>query len=130
MQVERNEQEAAVERFLAAVRGGGLQDLLDVLAPDVVMVADGGGVAQAARKPIRGADRVAAFLNTANRINVEFTGMPISINGLPGARLDIPFDGSTTALSFVVENGRITHIYAMRNPHKLGRLDVETALQR
>jgi RNA polymerase sigma-70 factor (TIGR02957 family) len=130
MQVERTEQEAVVERFLAAVQGGGLQELLDVLAPDVVMVADGGGVAQAARRPIHGADRVAAFLNTAKRINIEFTGMPISINGLPGARLDIPFDGSTTALSFVVEDGRITHIYAMRNPHKLGRLDAETALQR
>jgi RNA polymerase sigma-70 factor (TIGR02957 family) len=130
MQVERTEQEAVVERFLAAVQGGGLQELLDVLAPDVVMVADGGGVAQAARRPIHGADRVAAFLNTAKRINIEFTGMPISINGLPGARLDIPFDGSTTALSFVVEDGRITRIYAMRNPHKLGRLDAETALRR
>jgi limonene-1,2-epoxide hydrolase len=130
MQVERTEQEAVVERFLAAVQGGGLQELLDVLAPDVVMVADGGGVAQAARRPIHGADKVAAFLNTAKRINIEFTGMPISINGLPGARLDIPFDGPTTALSFVVEDGRITRIYAMRNPHKLGRLDAETALRR
>ena len=64
------------------------------------------------------------------RINIEFTGIPISINGLPGARLDIPFDGSTTALSFVVEDGRITRIYAMRNPHKLQRLGEETSLQR
>jgi RNA polymerase sigma-70 factor (ECF subfamily) len=130
MQVERTEQQAAVEKFLAAVKGGELQDLLDVLAPDVVMVADGGGIAQAARKPIHGSDRVAAFLHTAQRINIEFTGVPISINGLPGARLDIPFDGSTTALSFVVEDGRITRIYAMRNPQKLQRLDEETALQR
>jgi RNA polymerase sigma-70 factor (TIGR02957 family) len=130
MEVKAAEQQAAVETFLAAVQGGGVQDLLEVLAPDVVMVADGGGIAQAARRPIRGADKVAAFLTTAKRIDVTFTGMPISINGLPGARLDIPFDGSTTALSFVVEGGRITRIYAMRNPQKLQRLDAETALRR
>ena len=112
------------------MQGGDLQDLLDVLAPDVVMVADGGGIAQAARKPIHGAGKVAAFLGTAKRVNIEFTGVPISINGLPGARLDIPFDGSTTALSFVVEDGLITRIYAMRNPNKLQRLREETTLQR
>ena len=128
--VKQEEQAAAVEKFLAAVQGGDLQSLLEVLAPDVVMVADGGGVAAAARKPIHGADKVAAFLGTAWRLKVEFTGMPISINGLPGARLDITLDDSTTALSFVVEDGRITRIYAMRNPHKLQRLEAETPLQR
>jgi RNA polymerase sigma-70 factor (TIGR02957 family) len=128
--VKQEEQAAAVEKFLAAVQGGDLQSRLEVLAPDVVMVADGGGVAAAARKPIHGADKVAAFLGTAWRLKVEFTGMPISINGLPGARLDITLDDSTTALSFVVEDGRITRIYAMRNPHKLQRLEAETPLQR
>ncbi len=128
--VKQEEQAAAVEKFLAAVQGGDLQSLLEVLAPDVVMVADGGGVAAAARKPIHGADKVATFLGTAWRLKVEFTSMPISINGLPGARLDIRLDDSTTALSFVVEDGRITRIYAMRNPHKLQRLEAETSLQR
>jgi len=130
MQVERSEQEQAVAKFLAAVQGGDMQALLDVLAPDVVMVADGGGIAAAARKPIHGAEKVATFLGTAWRLNVEFTGVPISINGLPGARLDISLDDSTTALSFVVEDGRISRIYAMRNPQKLQRLGEETALQR
>ncbi len=130
MAVEQAEQAAAVERFLAAVQGGDMQALLEVLAPDVVMVADGGGIANAARRPIHGADKVAMFLGTAKRIDIEFTSVPISINGLPGARLDIPFDGSTTALSFVVEDGRISRIYAMRNPNKLQRLDEETALRR
>jgi RNA polymerase sigma-70 factor (TIGR02957 family) len=128
--VKQEEQAAAVEKFLAAVQGGDLQSLLEVLAPDVVMVADGGGVAAAARKPIHGADKVATFLGTAWRLKVEFTSMPISINGLPGARLDIRLDDSTTALSFVVEDGRITRIYAMRNPHKLQRLEAETSLRR
>ena len=58
VQVSLAEQEAVVERFLAAVRGGDLQGLLDVLAPDVVAVADGGGVVTAARRPVQGAARV------------------------------------------------------------------------
>ena len=62
VQVDRTEQERVVERFLASVLSGDLQGLLDVLAPDVVAVADGGGLARAARRPIVGAERVAAYL--------------------------------------------------------------------
>src|SRR5918993_1434924 len=57
----------AVARFLAAIRHGDLQGLLEVLAPDVVIVADGGGLVAAARRPIEGAERVAGFLVTAGR---------------------------------------------------------------
>nr|MDQ3569243.1 sigma-70 family RNA polymerase sigma factor [Actinomycetota bacterium] len=39
--VSATEQQVAVDRFLAAVRHGDLRGLLDVLAPDVVLVADG-----------------------------------------------------------------------------------------
>src|SRR6266498_6153495 len=62
MPVSTTEQQEAVDRFLAAVRQGDLQGLLDVLAPDVVVVADGGGLAPAARRPIQGAERVAGLL--------------------------------------------------------------------
>src|SRR5581483_5091159 len=68
--VSATEQQEAVERFLTAVRGGDLQGLLDVLAPDVVVVADGGGLVTAAPRPIEGAERVAAFLiATAGRLD-------------------------------------------------------------
>ena len=63
MAVDRTEQQQVVERFLAAVTTGDLQGLMDVLAPDVVLVADGGGLAQAVRQPVDGAERVAAFLS-------------------------------------------------------------------
>src|SRR5262245_57481529 len=52
----------AVDAFLRAVRGGDLQGLLDVLAPDVVLVTDGGGVVRAALEPLTGAEPVAAVL--------------------------------------------------------------------
>src|ERR687892_292756 len=63
IEVSRAEQQAAVERFLAALRTGDLQVLLDVLAPDVVLVADGGGEVAAFRRPVVGRDRVATLLD-------------------------------------------------------------------
>ena len=128
-QVSREEQSAVVERFLAAVRGGDLQGLLDVLAPDVVVVADGGGVVAAALHPIVGSDKVAAFLSGLARLTVEFTTRAMWLNGAPAARVDLGGE-LNTAMSLVVEGGRITRIYAVRNPHKMARLDEETALSR
>jgi RNA polymerase sigma-70 factor (TIGR02957 family) len=128
-QVSRAEQEAVVEQFLAAVRGGNLQGLLDVLAPDVVVVSDGGGVVAAARRPIEGADRVAAVLASLARLAGDFEAMPIWLNGGPAARLDLDGELNTVA-SLVIEDGRITRIYAIRNPHKLARLGEEASLSR
>jgi RNA polymerase sigma-70 factor (ECF subfamily) len=129
VQVSRAEQEAVVERFLAAVRGGDLQELLDVLAPDVVLVADGGGVVAAARRPIEGARRVAALLGGLAKLAGDFQVLPTWLNGAPAARVDL--DGELdTVVSMVVEGGRITRIYAVRNPQKLSRLGEEASLSR
>jgi RNA polymerase sigma-70 factor (TIGR02957 family) len=128
MPVSTTEQEEAVDRFLAAVRSGDLQGLLDVLAPDVVAVSDGGGLVAAARRPIEGADRVAGFLVGAARI-ADLEATIVSLNGSVGALIDIAGEVNT-ALSLVVDNGRITHIYAIRNPHKLARLGGVSALTR
>ena len=57
MQVSASEQQEVVDRFLAAIRDGHLQGLLGVLAPDVVVVADDGGLVAAAPRPIVGAER-------------------------------------------------------------------------
>ena len=63
MRVERSEQQRVVERFLAALTSGDVQGLMEVLAPDVVVLADGCGLVPAARHPAVGADKVAAFLS-------------------------------------------------------------------
>ena len=128
MPVSSIEQQEVVDRFLAAVQNGDLQSLLDVLAPDVVAVSDGGGLVAAARHPIEGADRVAGFLVGAARI-ADLEATTVSLNGALGALIDIGGEVNT-ALSLVVENGRITHIYAIRNPNKLARLDGVSALTR
>jgi RNA polymerase sigma-70 factor (ECF subfamily) len=129
VQVSRAEQEAVVQRFLAAVRGGDLQGLLDVLAPDVVVVSDGGGVVAAARRPIAGAARVAGLLATLATLPGDFAARPLRVNGGPAARFDLDGELNTVA-SLVIDNGRITRIYAVRNPHKLGRLEEEAELRR
>ncbi len=129
MQVSRAEQEAVVERFLSAVRGGDMQALLDVLAPDAVLVADGGGVASAARRPIEGANRVAVLLGGLAKLDGVFELSPMWLNGGPAARVDL--DGAMdTVVSLVIEADRVTRIYAVRNPHKLARLGQEAELSR
>jgi hypothetical protein len=51
VQVSRSEQQVVVERFLAALRTGQLQELLDVMAPHAVLLADGGGIAATPLRP-------------------------------------------------------------------------------
>jgi len=128
MPVSTTEQQEAVDRFLAAIRNGDLHSLLDVLAPDVVVVADGGGLAPAARRPIQGAERVARRLIGGLRA-ADVEVKPVWLNGSPGGRIEI--GGEVNAVvSFSVENARITRIYAVSNPHKLARLDGIAALTR
>jgi hypothetical protein len=50
------------------------------------------------------------------------------LNGMPGARIDAA--GAVAAVSLVVEDGRITRIYAIANPHKLGWLERVAELRR
>jgi RNA polymerase sigma-70 factor (ECF subfamily) len=129
MAVSRTEQQRVVDRFLAAVTAGDVQGLMDVLAPDVIVVADSGGLAPAIRRPLTGSRRVAAALSHFAELvpHVEIT-TPL-VNGTVAARID-PGGEFDTAITFVVEGGRITRMYAMRNPHKLGRLDEVAELRR
>jgi RNA polymerase sigma-70 factor (ECF subfamily) len=79
------------------------------------------------RRPVQGAERVTAFLAVFPRVVTEAQIGTIWLNGAPAARIDTTRFG-TTVVSVAVENGRITRIYAMRNPSKLTRLDKEAEL--
>jgi RNA polymerase sigma-70 factor (ECF subfamily) len=94
---------------------------MEVMAPDVVLIADGGGLVPAARAPIYGAEQVAKLLARADRLTGGFSTAPVWLNGAPAGRIEI--GGQLAAVSLVVENGRVTRIYAVANPHKLTRLD-------
>jgi RNA polymerase sigma-70 factor (TIGR02957 family) len=129
VRVNPAEQQAVMERFLAAVQTGQVQELMDIMAPDVVLIADGGGLVPAVRAPLRGAASVANFLAHTNQAARTFETTTVWLNGAPAARVE--FDGALGAtISLAVENGRIIRIYVMRNPHKLARLDEPAELAR
>lgn len=116
----------ALQAFQQAVRTGDLQHLLDLLAPDVVLLSDGGGVVQAALAPVVGAD---AVLQVLGRIAGTAALQPAQVNGYPA--LILRLDGETdTVIAVRIDDGLITGLYAVRNPEKLSHVERETALRR
>ena len=117
----RDEHDRAVRAFGQAVAEGDLEGLVCVLDPDVVWTSDGGGRAIAARRPLRGDSRVARAWAALGRRSVV-KPIEINLNGRLGLVI-AGGDGDRAALSFVVSDGRIARIDAVRNPQKLRRLE-------
>lgn len=113
---------AAVGRFLEAAMTGRLQPLLDVLAPDVVLVSDGGGKARAALRPVHGPVRVARLLlGLAGKYAAGAEPVFLELNGLPAVAFRE--DGRvTTVFQLSLSEGRVQAVYVMRNPEKLVHL--------
>jgi RNA polymerase sigma-70 factor (ECF subfamily) len=114
------------ERFLAAVIGGDLEALMEILAPDVVLWADGGGKARAAGlRPIHGHAKVARLITSDVRRNLV-SGLEVRyrhVNGDPSALLfdrDAPF--AVIVLDLDPEGERVRGIYTVTNPDKLSRV--------
>jgi RNA polymerase sigma factor (sigma-70 family) len=126
VRVSRAEQQAVVERLLAALKTGRLQELMEVMAPDVVLIADGGGIAGAALTPVHGVELVARVLTRASQF--EYASATVWLNGAPAGRIEVA--GEPAAVSLVVEDGRVTRVYLVRNPRKLTRLDEPADLAR
>jgi len=117
---------AALEAFQRAIETGDLQRLLDILAPDVVFLGDGGGVVPAALAPVAGADTVA---NILGRIAGAASLQPAQVNGYPA--LIIRLNGEIdTVIAVRINDGLITGLYAVRNPEKLSHMEQETTLRR
>ncbi len=119
-----------VAQFFAAASSGEVEPLLELLAPDVVLHSDGGGLKKAALKPIHGADKVARFL--AAVVPPLEEGVDIAWGTVNGAdALFLYFDGELDSVGTVVaEAGRIREIYLVRNPEKLVGVDVRREVRR
>ncbi|EAP98204.1 putative sigma factor [Janibacter sp. HTCC2649] len=127
--VEPGQARGVFEAFQRAVTTGDLQGLVDVLAPDVVMLGDGGGIKQALAHPVLGADKVSRLLLGGFSRFGAITFSPVDINGRPA--LIVHLDGEVDSILTVeVEDGLITGVYAVRNPEKLGRIGTETDVSR
>ncbi|MGW2509914.1 RNA polymerase sigma-70 factor [Streptomyces scopuliridis] len=126
--VSPSETRAALESFRRALDGGDLQSLLDVLAPEVVLVSDGGGIKRAAVRPVTGADKVARFMvGGLGKNELPITVGITVVNGSPAlvVHLDGELDG---VMAIRVEDARITGLYYVRNPEKLSRVESVTPL--
>jgi RNA polymerase sigma-70 factor, ECF subfamily len=126
--VSAGETQAALESFRRAFETGDLQGLLEVLAPEVVLVSDGGGVKRAALRPVRGAEKVVRYMvGGAGKTEAAVSSEPIVVNGNPALilRLDGEVDG---VMAIRVEDARIIGLYYVRNPEKLSRVESETPL--
>jgi RNA polymerase sigma-70 factor (TIGR02957 family) len=128
--VSSAETRGALEAFQRAVETGDLQNLLDILAPDVVALGDGGGVKQAMLRPVVGADKVARLLAAGLRVvGDEMSLEPAQVNGCPA--LIMRLGGEIDSVVAVrVEDGLVTGLYTVRNPEKLSRIERETAVSR
>ncbi|MFI5697625.1 RNA polymerase sigma factor SigJ [Kribbella sp. NPDC051586] len=119
-------QEEVTQRFVDAIVGGDLNALMQVLAPDVTLWADGGGKARAAGlHPVQGRDRIARLIvGDADRRPIEQLDVRYRrINGDPSAVL-LSGDTLFAVIVLDVDGDEITGIYAVTNPEKLTHLDV------
>lgn len=113
------QQKRVVDAFVTACLGNDVDRLLRLLDPQVVLKSDGGGVVNAARRPVRGADRVARFVTGIHRHD-GWELRPALVNGWAGLLRfhDGRFDG---VMALTVAAGRVTTIDMVRNPQKLTR---------
>jgi RNA polymerase sigma-70 factor (TIGR02957 family) len=128
--VSAAETRSALDAFQRAIETGDLQSLLDILAPDVVLLGDGGGVKQAVPRPILGADKVARLLAGGwGKVPGVTSLRPAQVNGYPA--LIVHLDGELdTVVAVRIDDGLVTGIYAVRNPAKLSHMEQETVLSR
>jgi RNA polymerase sigma-70 factor (ECF subfamily) len=118
------ERRALASRFLAAARDGDLQGLVALLAPDAVLVGDGGGIARAIPAPMQGATAIAnamvTFYGQVARLGVSLE--PVWINGQPGFRTVDAEGLLVNVVQLQIVDGRVASIFSVLNPEKLGHL--------
>ena len=112
-------QAGLVRDFKHAWEARDINALVSLLDPDATAIADGGGLATAALRPIEGSEQIARYIvDLAARAPVNVTILERTVNGQPG--LVAQQDGVTvTVFAFDVAGGRIRHIWVVRNPDKL-----------
>jgi RNA polymerase sigma-70 factor (ECF subfamily) len=113
------QQAGIIRDFKQAWEAKDINALIGLLDPDATAIADGGGLATAALRPIEGGEQIAHFLvDLAGWAPSNVTFLERTVNGQPG--LVVQQDGVTvTVFAFHIAGDRIKHIWAVRNPEKL-----------
>jgi len=108
-----------VLRFLSAARDGDLAELEALLAADVVARADGGGIVNAARRPVQGRENVARYVTgVVTRFTEGLLPAFVEVNGAPAV---VVTDGENLrgVLMLHVDGERLTALDLVVNPEKL-----------
>jgi RNA polymerase sigma-70 factor, ECF subfamily len=120
------------EQFMSAAATGDMGGLLAMLAPNATWIADSGGKATAARRPIVGAEKVARAIMGLFRYGQRMPDMRFEIVNCNNAPAVVVYTGDHLEGVFLVEiiDGKITQFYAMRNPDKLTAIAVPREITR
>ena len=123
---DRAAQREVTERFLAAVAGGDVEELLAALAPDVVLVSDGGGRTRAALRPITGSEKVARWLVGVAQQGAGIPDLRIELAEVNGSPAIVGWSGRDPfgSICLTVADGRIEQVLVVVNPDKLAGLVV------
>ncbi|SDE14042.1 sigma-70 family RNA polymerase sigma factor [Glycomyces harbinensis] len=112
-------QKSVVDAFLAAAREGRFEDLLAVLDPDIVVVADAAAVATGfSGREVIGAETVAALFNGQARQAVA-----VLVDGTAGA-MWAPGGDPRSVLAFTVIDGKVAGIDIVNDPEAIAALDL------
>jgi len=121
-QVDKARHSEVTNQFLAAAWSGDLDQMLTLLAPDAVLVSDGGGKKKAALRPLLGADKIARWLLSLLAPGKEAFNFEVRLTELNGELAFIAYDGDevdSTGFLGIDDSGRVSQIYVVRNPDKL-----------
>jgi RNA polymerase sigma-70 factor (TIGR02957 family) len=123
-EASREQRDEVARRFFDAAGGGDLNGLLELLAPDVVTIGDGGGKGQALREPLHGSERVARFLlGLFRRAQKEgIYGVPALVNGQPGAVIYDAGGRVASVFALDIADGLVQAVRSVVNPDKLQHL--------
>ncbi|MFI7063542.1 RNA polymerase sigma-70 factor [Kribbella sp. NPDC050124] len=117
-QVDKERHNELTMRFMAAAGSGDFDQVVSLLAPDAVLISDGGGKKKAALRPIHGPDKIARWMFAVIAENPNFQ---IRIAPLNGENAFIAYydDAPDTVAFLESDDGLITGLYLIRNPDKL-----------
>ncbi|WP_449353016.1 RNA polymerase sigma factor SigJ [Streptomyces shaanxiensis] len=121
----------ATERFVRAAVGGDIAELMEVLAPDVTVWTDGGGMRKQALRPVHGRDKAARLLNGYAKRGGAHLDLELRyrrVNGDDAAVLferDAPY--AVIVLDLTPEGDRVSNLFVVTNPDKLTHVKKEEA---
>ena len=121
-QPEPEQAEQLAEKFIAACQSGNIDELVSLMADDIILYSDGGGKVAAARRPLEGFQEVSRFLvGIAQRAPSDLQVFPLLVNGRSGLAIQ-QGNQIQRVFSLDFENSKLKTICVVGNPNKLRHL--------